>query len=61
MKKLAKHASPWTLIIPALHLYFIYHFAHPLFSCSNTPLLLLFKSLSALALSKLYYWNTSPV
>ena len=59
--KLAKHGIYRTLNIPALHLYFIDHFAHPCFSCLNTPLLLLFKSLSALTLSKLFYRNTSPV
>ena len=61
MKKLAKHGIYRTLNIPALHIYFIDHFAHPCFSCLNTPLLLLFKSLSTLTLSKLFYRNMSPV
>ena len=60
-KKLAKHITPRPLNIPARPLDFIYHFTHPLFSCSNTPLLLLLISPSALTLSELYFRNTSPV
>ena len=51
--------------IPARPLDFTYRFTHTLFycslfSCSNTPLLLLLISPSALTLSNLYFRNTSP-
>ncbi len=60
-KKLVKHDPPRHLYIPAPPLDFIYHFTHLLFSCSNTPLLLLLISPSALTLFELYFRNTSPV
>jgi hypothetical protein len=60
MKKLAKHITPRQLYIPAPPPDFTYRFTHLLFSCSNTPLLLLLISPSALTLSDLYFGNTSP-
>jgi hypothetical protein len=59
-KKLAKHITPRQLYIPARPPDFIYHFTHPLFSCSNTLLLLLLISPSALTLSDLYFRKMSP-
>ena len=59
-KKLAKHITAPGLCIPARPLDFSYRFTHPIFSCSNTPLLLLLISPSALTLSNLYFRNTSP-